>query len=114
MKLLSHRDASILAILSGRERYGLDLRRTYEREYSESFPVGSLYVVLGRLKAGGLVESRLGKSAHVHGGNHRKYFKLTAKGRDALLHYQERAWTTMNIRIASSLASGDHPVSAGS
>jgi DNA-binding PadR family transcriptional regulator len=86
--LPNRREALILQVLVARDRYGLEIRNELARAEQKRMPLGSLYTSLERMIDKGLLRSRLGESAHVRGGNRRRYFAITAKGRRALDAYQ--------------------------
>ncbi len=84
VKLPTTTEALILAILSGPERYGAEIRRRYEKRTGRLMAAGSLYATLHRMEAKGLLKSRMAKSAGRAGGNRRRYDALAAKGTRAL------------------------------
>ena len=89
IKLPSQREAVILASLINGEKYGREIRNAYEHETKRKMPLGSLYVVLGRMEDKyGFIKSRMGESGHKYGGNRRKYFKITGLGETALRAYE--------------------------
>lgn len=90
-RLPNNREAVILSILVGRERYGREIRDEYEEAVREKLPLGSLYTTLERMDQKGFVRSRPGESSHERGGNRRRYFRITAPGQRALAAYRERA-----------------------
>lgn len=78
------REMTILSILINGEKYGLQLRREFEKRAPKGLPLGSLYVTMDRMEEAGFVTSRVGESLAELGGNRRKYFKISAKGTRAL------------------------------
>lgn len=82
-KIPSRREAQIMAALAAGKRYGLETS-----EAVKSLPLGTLYVVLDRLKDQGYVKGIEGASEHPRGGNRRKYFELTELGKRVLHLYQ--------------------------
>lgn len=84
----NRREALILRILISQDRYGLDIRNEVGKLEGGRMPLGSLYTTLDRMVAKGLLRSRMGASSHVRGGNRRRYFSITAKGRRAFDGYQ--------------------------
>ena len=86
----SEREAIVLAILLNRERYGREIRDEYQSRSGRSMPLGSLYVTLTRMEDKDFLLSRDGATTHERGGNRRKYFRLSAKGRRALQQYEIR------------------------
>ncbi len=89
VKLPTTTEALILAILSGPQRYGAQIRRRYEKRTGRLMPAGSLYATLHRMEAKGLLKSQRAKSAGRAGGNRRRYYALTAKGTRALRAMRE-------------------------
>ena len=80
----------VLALLEGRSRHGYELAKLIEAQ-SESrlqFHVASLYPMLYRMERKKLVE---GKWVEKAGERRRRYYRLTAAGRDALAE-QRRSW----------------------
>ncbi|MDX6437719.1 MAG: PadR family transcriptional regulator, regulatory protein PadR [Gaiellaceae bacterium] len=74
-------DVCVLAVIADGPAYGYEMtKRLVERGLS---PVseGSIYPILGRFEAQGLVETYREGS---NGGPPRKYYSLSASGRDAL------------------------------
>jgi len=71
----------ILVSLREREQYGFELISGVARRASLDVPEGTLYPLLLRLAREGLVASRL---AEGDGGAPRKYYALTAQGRDLI------------------------------
>ncbi|GIE78623.1 PadR family transcriptional regulator [Actinoplanes philippinensis] len=91
-------DIAVMAALSRRELYGLEL---LERLRSEGLtPLGdpSVYGVLRRLEQDGLVTARLEPSA---GGAARKYYSITPKGR-ADLDDADAEWSRL-ARVVNRL-----------
>ncbi len=89
VKLPTTTEALILAILSGPQRYGAEIRRRYEKRTGRLMAAGSLYATLHRMEAKGLLKSRIAKSAGRAGGNRRRYYTLAAKGTRALRAMRE-------------------------
>lgn len=71
-------ELAILAALWGGKLYGLEVLRRLERDSDLIVSEGTVYPLLSRLKALGLVESEWVES---EGGHPRKYYALTAAGR---------------------------------
>ena len=72
---------AILASLWKSRLYGLEIHRRLERSSSLGLAEGTLYVILNRLKADGLVHSEW---VDAGSGHPRKYYWLTAPGKDRL------------------------------
>jgi len=74
-------EMAVLASLWKTRRYGLEILRGLERRSSLGLAEGTLYVILNRLKAEGLVQSEW---IDAGSGHPRKYYWLTAPGKDRL------------------------------
>lgn len=70
-------DLVILAVLRGRELYGLEILETLKTEAGFLIPSGTIYPLLDRMKRDGLLSSRW---VHSKEDRPRKYYKLTKKG----------------------------------
>ncbi len=71
----------ILRSLSQTNRYGYDLAKSLVALPGLNTKEGTIYPLLSRLRAGGLVKSQLVESPE---GPARKYYSLTQHGRDQL------------------------------
>lgn len=83
---LSYNGALVLQALSQGYAYGFEIMR------AAHLPSGTVYPLLRRLEAGGLVESRWEKAdrAHDEGRPPRRYYRATGEGRRALAEARER------------------------
>ena len=72
-------ELAILAALWGGKRYGLEVLRRLESDSDLTVSEGTVYPLLSRLKASGLVESEWVES---DAGHPRKYYALTPAGRE--------------------------------
>lgn len=79
----------ILSLVQARPRHGYEIAKLIESrsQGALSFQVASLYPLLYRLEARGLIEGRWVEKA---GQRRRRYYRLTAKGRTVLAAQQER------------------------
>ncbi len=68
-----------LAALWGRRLYGLDIIRFLEQHSQLVLSEGTIYPILNRLKADGLLASEW---VEAEAGHPRKYYSLTRNGRD--------------------------------
>ena len=59
--------------------YGVTIVQELERN-RRRMSVATVYVVLGRLEARGLVASAVGEATPERGGRAKRYFRVTAKG----------------------------------
>ena len=80
----------VLSLVERRARHGYEIAKLIERrsEGALRFHVASLYPLLYRLEARGLLE---GRWVERSGQRRRRYYKLTAEGRKAL-RLQQSAW----------------------
>ncbi len=74
-------EMAILASLSEGRLYGLEILRALEARSSLGLAEGTLYLILNRLKAEGLVECEWVEAGT---GHPRKYYWLTAPGKERL------------------------------
>jgi PadR family transcriptional regulator PadR len=88
-------ELAILASLWSGRFYGLEIIRRLESESELTVSEGTVYPLLSRLKALGLVQSEWVESA---AGHPRKYYALTAAGKQRALE-MARIWS----RFSSSL-----------
>lgn len=71
----------MLAVLRvGREAYGVPISSEIAERTGHKMLQGSIYAILERLQARGLVSSRLGDATPQRGGRAKRYFTLTAEG----------------------------------
>src|SRR6516164_9830357 len=71
-------ELAILSSLWGDELYGLDILRRLEKNTDLLLAEGTIYPILSRLKAEGLVDT---KWVDGDAGHPRKYYRLTTAGR---------------------------------
>ena len=74
----------VLAVLSGREMYGLELVRTLAEVDGMVLSEGTLYPLLSRLRKEELVDTSWQESAS---GPPRRYYRITAAGRRAVADF---------------------------
>lgn len=81
----------VLTLVERRARHGYEIAKLIESrsEGALRFHVASLYPLLYRLEARGLLD---GRWVEKPGARRRRYYKLTAEGRKAL-RLQQSAWT---------------------
>lgn len=80
----------LLAVLRlGDGAYGLAIRDELAAVTGREPSSGALYTTLDRLEKKGLVASREGESSSDRGGRARRYMRVTAEGRAALLRTRE-------------------------
>lgn len=91
----------ILAMLRGGERYGLDIARDLTAG-SLLTGEGTLYPLLSRLRKSGWVTTSWRESTT---GPPRRYYSLTAEGRQALAVF-EATWVPFRSTVDAALTSG--------
>jgi PadR family transcriptional regulator PadR len=69
---------AVLAVLWPEKLYGLEILRRLDSQAGMSIPEGTIYPLLSRLKAEGLVDSEW---VEADAGHPRKYYRLTEPGR---------------------------------
>jgi len=92
-------ELAILAALWDGRRYGLEILRIVESDSKLIISEGTIYPLLTRLKALGLVESEWVES---DSGHPRKYYSLTAAGRQRALE-MAGIWERFSSSIARML-----------
>lgn len=76
-----HELVVMLAVLRlGKQAYGVPIAAEITEKTGREMLQGSVYAVLERLEAKGLVASRLGEATPQRGGRAKRYFELTADG----------------------------------
>jgi DNA-binding PadR family transcriptional regulator len=71
----------LLAILRLKnEAYGVPISTEIRARTGREVAAASVYAILERLEAGGLVTSALGEATATRGGRAKTYFRLTARG----------------------------------
>ena len=98
---------AVLASLAPGRVYGLELLRRLEAEAGMTVPEGTIYPLLSRLKAAGLVDSEW---VEAEAGHPRKYYTLTDRGRRRLREMADN-WTTFARgldRLLSRLTEDSH------
>lgn len=91
--------ATLAALWDGR-RYGLEILRTLESDSNLIVSEGTIYPLLTRLKALGLIESEWVES---DSGHPRKYYALTAAGRQKALE-MAAVWEQFSSSMGRMLA----------
>jgi PadR family transcriptional regulator PadR len=99
----------VLALIAGKPRYGYDLVSALERWEPLATTEGTVYPLLRRLQREGKVEASWRESA---AGPPRKYYQLTAQGRD-LLERMMADWTDLNEAVRETLSIEEEAESHG-
>jgi DNA-binding PadR family transcriptional regulator len=84
---MTRRDYEVLRLfIGGAELYG----RGILGKCNSDIPMGSLYMILARLRKAGYLRTWISLAKrHEKGGNRRRYYKLTPKGREEILRNRE-------------------------
>ena len=93
-------DLAILACLWPGKLYGLEILRQLETESDLALSAGTVYPLLSRLKADGLLESEW---VEAEAGHPRKYYRLTPTGRRRALQMC-RAWSKFSASLGGLLS----------
>lgn len=64
--------------------YGMNVRATLKELVNRDVSIGALYTTLERLEKKGFINSKIGDATSERGGRAKRYFKLNAKGKEAL------------------------------
>ena len=68
------------------EAYGVAIKEEIENRLKRKVSVGAMQSALRRMEKKGFIDSRLGEVNKLRGGKPKRYFTITAYGRDALRH----------------------------
>lgn len=79
-------EMAVLASLWHGRMYGLEILRVLERDSRLVLSEGTIYPILNRLRAEGLLRSQW---VEAEAGHPRKYYDLTESGRDRATHMAE-------------------------
>jgi len=93
-------ELAVLAVLWDEKLYGLEILRRLESDSDLIVSEGTVYPLLSRMKALGLVRSEWVES---NGGHPRKYYALTSAGRNRALD-MNRTWATFSSSMSKLLA----------
>ena len=93
-------ELAILASLWSGRLYGLEILRHLEEGSRLTVPEGTVYPLLSRLRADGLVEAEW---VEGEAGHPRKYYRLTPKGRRQAQQMQ-RSWSSFAASLDHLLA----------
>jgi PadR family transcriptional regulator, regulatory protein PadR len=88
---------AVLIALNGDRLYGYDIVRILRRHEGLMIADGTVYPILSRLKADGLVKTTIEESPD---GPPRKYYELTSRGR-ATLDEMNAAWHSLVSGVAA-------------
>jgi PadR family transcriptional regulator PadR len=96
-------ELAVLNALNGDRLYGYDIVRILRRLDGLVIADGTVYPILSRLKADGLVQTTIEESPD---GPPRKYYELTQAGREALVEMNQ-AWESL-VSSVEDLRHGAH------
>lgn len=71
------------------EAYGVAIKDYIEKEQERKVSVGALQSALRRMENKGFLDSREGDPTQQRGGKPKRYFRITAFGKNALEHGKE-------------------------
>ncbi len=72
-----------VGVLHG-DAYGVAIKEEIERRLERKASVGALQSALRRMEGKGFLISELGEATKIRGGKRKRYFKITAFGKEAL------------------------------
>ncbi|WP_394748883.1 PadR family transcriptional regulator [Spongiimicrobium salis] len=72
-----------VGVLHG-DAYGVAIKTEIEKRLERKVSVGALQSALRRMEGKGFLTSELGETTKVRGGKRKRYFKITAFGKEAL------------------------------
>ncbi|MTI86340.1 MAG: PadR family transcriptional regulator [Balneolaceae bacterium] len=78
--------------------YGVLIREKLQEELERKVNISSVHVVLKRLEKKGLVKSKFGGITSERGGRRKKFYSITAQGKN-ILDYQYELRTSMYKKI---------------
>ena len=73
----------------GNRAYGMTIRDEIEKRTGRAVSFGAVYVTLQRLEDKGLVSSWIGEPTAERGGRAKRFFQVTANGRQAVRRVQD-------------------------
>jgi DNA-binding PadR family transcriptional regulator len=102
MKLLSRiEEIILLAIWRLDERaYGMTIREEVIKATGKKWLLGAIYAPLGRLQKNGYVTSEKGEPSPERGGRAKVFYRLTRKGKEALVEIHRvntRIWRDIHL-----------------
>ena len=93
-------ELAILACLSSRKLYGLEILRRLEDDSGLVLSEGTVYPLLARLKSEGLLDAEW---VEAEAGHPRKYYRLTPVGRRRAVE-MARTWSSFSTTLGALLA----------
>jgi PadR family transcriptional regulator, regulatory protein PadR len=89
-QLTSSLEEDIVTVVCGKRLYGIEIQKALEEVFEEKKSAGSLYPALHRLAKKGFLSAEWGDPDHQYEGARRKYYTVTALGREVLNSNRER------------------------
>ena len=89
-------EMAVLASLWHGRLYGLEILRVLERDSRLVLAEGTIYPILNRLRAEGMVQSQW---VEADAGHPRKYYELTQSGRDRATR-MAKTWTEFSASLS--------------
>lgn len=96
-------DGCVLAVIEKEAVYGYELSKKLQKVGLEDVSEGTIYPVLLRLQKNKLI---IGEMKPSESGPNRKYYSLTAAGKEAL-EIISFEWNQLSIPISALLSKGD-------
>jgi len=97
----------LLALLKlGEDAYGASIRKTLIDDIGRDTALGALYSTLERLEFKGMAVSSYGTATPKRGGRPKKYYRVTAKGLEAIKRSKsalETMWVNVPILLNGRL-----------
>lgn len=87
------------------DAYGVSVRQAIEDRAGRTVSAGAIYTTLERLESRGLVTSTWGEPTPERGGKRKRYYAMTADGRDAL----QRSWQSMRAMARGAAQKLEQP-----
>lgn len=91
----------VLAVIARREQYGYEIVKILG-EQGLNTPEGTIYPLLARLRKERLVTAAW---REAESGNPRKYYTITARGKEALAEFKE-SWSGFKVVVDKILRGG--------
>ncbi len=78
----------LVVLRLGSNAYGVKIREEINERTGRDVAIGQIYTVLGRLERKGFVSSRMGEPTPERGGRAKKFYRIEAKGQEAVRESQ--------------------------
>ena len=80
--------------------YGVPIQESLKQMTGQTWAFGALFVMLNRLEKKGMLDSYLAEPTSQRGGRSKRIYKLTPRGRMALLEVkqiQDSVWASVSV-----------------